>query len=119
MVAIVAALAVNQIFYPQSATVNGARAYLGDEVWVNGTNIPWGYIDAGKSYDKNFTVFNAGNSPINVSLIVAPPVNWTETWAGNMTLNLAPSSAVTGNLTLTVPIDAIPGDYTWPSWLNV
>jgi hypothetical protein len=107
----------------QNAHVNkvlAVRAYVDDVYWAPDTSVNWTSLNPGQTYMKNLTVFNGSNDFINVSVIITGlPEFWTETWTANETKNLPRNTSVYGNLTLTVPVDAAAGNYSWSTSLDV
>lgn len=101
--------------YFQSVTVTGNPAlkmYFDTvEVPLDGT-MDWGLMDPGASQSKSVSVENVGNTALTVSIIAALPLGWTETWSMNNTV-VEPTFKATAPLTLTVPADALAGDYKW------
>jgi hypothetical protein len=120
---LITAVAVNQMLYPQTATVPANStliAYLDGNVWPNETTIEWGTVNPGATYTKNFTVYNNGNVNMTVALELSSdqPVGWIETWTANNTL-LTPKTSAIGTLSLQVPLDAVGTSYAWTSWVTV
>jgi len=115
-----AGTAVVTHYMPQEATVTSIELAfkIDDTPWLNGTPIDWGNVVAGQSYNKTLWVNNTGTiANVNVSFIlVSLPMAWLETWTGNNTvLNIG--ETVTGNITLTIPLSATDGTYTWNSYI--
>jgi len=117
LVGIVSAGIVMNYYHPETVTVTtDIHEYLDGEIIVNGTTFDWVEVEAGASYDWNYTIHNVGTITYNVSRVVyGLPGGWSETWTGNNTL-LKPQEWLVGNLTLTIPADAN-GTYSWESWL--
>jgi hypothetical protein len=107
--------AATQWAYPQSATVppERYRYYVDDEAWSNGTNIDWYDLYPGTTNYCNFTVVSL--VPSNTTITIYPlnlPIGWTQTWTANNTL-IPPLGTAFGWLNVTVPSDAVAGDYSW------
>jgi uncharacterized membrane protein len=105
---------------PQTATVpinQNVTFTLDGSSWANNTAVAWGTTPAG-SYTKTFNIINSGNTNITVMYIVTPPVSWTLSYTGNNTLVQA-HTTLTGTLTLTVPSDALAGDYAWTATVQI
>jgi len=116
-----AAATVTQYYYmPQQATVTSIELTftLDGEPWTNNTLIDWGIVTAGQSYNKTLNVTNIGTAA-NVTVTfthIDLPVDWTETWTGNNII-IDIGKSVTGNITLTIPLSATDGTYTWNSYI--
>lgn len=96
---------------------------LGDEahalvIFINGTQIEGnGTFTYGKFIrginTYNLTVWNNGSTTVLVYLKTSGlPVGWTQTWEGNNTL-LMPDYVVEGVCTITIPVEAVDGMYSW------
>lgn len=123
IVGVVIGATVNKyvLHIPQEATVSNATlvTYVDGKQWTNGTLLNWTTVDPGATYYCNLTVQNTGNVNVTVYLIVdGLPLGWTETWTGNATL-LMPNESVSGDLDLTVPVDAVKGaKCNWDSYIK-
>lgn len=105
-------------YHPETAVVTpvSLREYLDGELVANGTTFDWDTLEAGVTYDWNYTVENVGSVNCTVYRLAEDlPVGWTETWTHNNTVFM-PYETKIGNLTLTVPVNAS-GSYSWRSYL--
>jgi len=105
--------------HPETATVTpvSVKEYLGGVAVANGTTFDWDQLEAGVTYDWNYTVENVGSVNCTVYRITPNlPGGWVETWTWNNTL-FKPYETKVGNLTLTVPVNAS-GSYSWHSYLT-
>jgi len=106
-------------YHPETATVTpvSVKEYLNGVAVANGTTFDWDQLEAGVTYDWNYTVENIGSVTCSVYRIVEGlPDGWIETWTHNSTY-LMPYETKVGNLTLTVPVNAS-GSYSWHSYLT-
>ena len=119
LIGVAAAVIYEKWYLPQTVTVGTAalEIYLTETKYENGTDIEWGLVEPGKSYNKSLNVTNTGTLPCNVTLILIDlPIGWTETWTANKTI-IATGEWANGTLTLTVPSDAL-GYYQWNSYIR-
>ena len=105
---------------PMSATVSATvEIYVDGEKWSNNTEICWGNVTAGESYNKTLSIRNLGGCNVTVTFTVENlPTGWTLTFTGNNTV-VQPSAWLNGTLTLTVPADATSGEYAWNCQLQI
>lgn len=114
----VAAASLVRYYHPETVTISTVtlEEYLDGKLVVNGSSFQWGTLDAGASYNWNYTVRNVGTVNCTVyRLVTGLGGGLTETWTGNSSL-LEPQEWLVGTLTLTIPSNAS-GTYTWESWL--
>jgi len=104
---------------PSTAFVPAATVdiYIDEVLWENGTELAWGTVYPGETTFCNLTVQNTGDTNATV-IVTCPdlPVGWTLTWTENNTL-LNVTQVLEGDLDLTVPYDAVPGSYSWTTYV--
>ena len=105
---------------PMSATVSAAvEIYVDGEKWSNNTEICWGNVMAGESYNKTLSIRNLGGCNVTVVFTVENlPTGWALTFTGNNTV-VKPQTWLNGTLTLTVPANATSGEYAWNCHLQI
>ena len=119
------ASAVSSFFFfnfSQDGTILPISAYVNNVFFANNSWINWGNMNGGIAETVNFSVYNAGNIALNMSIVTNDlPSSWTETWTSNnndMNKTFAmPQLWLNGTLTLTPPFDALAGYYSWNTTL--
>lgn len=92
-------------------------AYVDNVAFANNSWINWGDLTGGVAETAEFSVYNAGNVALNISLIISNlPSQWTETWSANNTV-VAAKNWLNATLTLTPYVDALAGYYSWNTTL--
>ena len=111
------AIVAVQYYHPETVTVTtDIHEYLNGEIIANNTTFDWGEVEAGFTYDWNYSVHNVGTITYMVSRTVHGLLGgWNETWTKNNNV-LAPNQWLNGTLTLTIPANAS-GTYKWYSYL--
>jgi hypothetical protein len=108
--------------YPQKVTIGpvpSESAYIDGQYWANSTAIDWGTLLPTNSSSKQLQVVNSGNVQAKVVLTVGNIMaGWTLTWAKNETI-INPGDWANGTMTLTIPLDAVNGTYTWGTWVQL
>ena len=92
-------------------------AYVDNAAFLNNSWINWGNMTGGVAETANFSVYNAGNVALNISIVAANlPSQWIETWPANNTVALS-KTWLNATLTLTPHVDALAGYYSWNTTL--
>jgi len=117
-----AGIAIYRFYIPQKVKIVEEKhpqveVWVGTQLWTNGTLLDWGTLTPGSSVQKFLDVYNIGDCDVVVTLIVNLPSGWSLTWPGNGTTIPVGGSIIATYMTLTVPVDATPGDYAWDSWV--
>jgi hypothetical protein len=119
VVMVISGLMVYLLNINMSATVSQqgtVTVFIDDQQWNNGTTIPWGTV----SYGDNYLPINITS---NVNTALTPSIEGApEGWIISLSLNsttIDAFGAVTGNVVLTVPSDALAQEYNWASTLTV
>lgn len=115
ILAIGLASAASSFFFNQDGTIL-VSAYVDNVIFENNDWIEWGDLTGGVAETVEFSVYNAGNVALNISLIITDlPSDWTETWLKNGTA-VMPKSWLNDTLTLT-PHNALADYYSWNTTL--
>jgi uncharacterized membrane protein len=102
---------------PQTAHVDSTFTLtitLDGVAWTNNTAIDWGTVTPNSTPTKTIIFTNTGTVPIStISLVISGlPIGWIEAMP-SLTTALNPGQQATGTIQLTVPNNAIAGDYSW------
>ena len=109
---VVVAAAVNSVLIENTGTVEFPLTIeIDGEPYVNGSQLDWGNMTWGRTYNRPLTLTNIADMNISTWIHTNEPNGTLMTWAGNNTM-LMPDQNVTGWLSLVVGTPTN-GDYVW------
>jgi hypothetical protein len=92
-------------------TLNGTSINLNSDLHFNN-------VMPGNTYTSTLAIHNIGNVPLTITLTVTGlPSGWTLTYDKSATV-VAAGATTTGNLVLTIPVNAVIGLSSWATTLT-
>lgn len=107
---------------PMNATVEETVSlafYVENVTWLNNTDVGWGTVTPGSSYQKAFDVHNTGTATIQIIMSVSGlPSGWDLIYSRNG-VTVTGGNWLNGTITLSVSPTSPSASYYWTASINV
>jgi len=107
---------------PMNATVEenvSLAFYVENVTWLNNTDVAWGTVTPGSSYQKTFDVHNTGTATTQIIMYMSGlPSGWDLTYNRNGT-TVAGGNWLNGTMTLSVSPTSSSASYYWTCTIYV